>query len=214
MKRKVHLDFRLCLEKRLIAILPKRCRHIAHILRFCGIGKPHVLQKIKRMRRLPIGERTLGPHLQQNQILLASQMPEHRRKRFPIQSLVVDANAAPARTVPRHLPQHRVDRSQRFSRARLTRDQPSPAKIIHRPRKSAQRQNRPRAPSPTFPPRHYSAKNLRERQSTEHGNHHNRHRRLRVMRDHRASQTNNGNQKMGQHVETSHRATITLRRIV
>src|ERR1017187_10331105 len=107
-----------------------------------------IVQEIETVRWLPVGSRVFGPHLQEDQIGRTAEVPEHRRERFPIEPLVIDADPAPGRTVFRDLPKHCVDRGYGLAGADLTGDQPATAETEHIPGEAAQPENGRRLHTP------------------------------------------------------------------
>ena len=55
------------------------------------------------MARLPCARRVIWPDLEQDEIVLAAEVFGHFRERLPINSFVVDAEAAPGRFVLKDL---------------------------------------------------------------------------------------------------------------
>jgi hypothetical protein len=58
-----------------------------------------IRSEIVSMARLPCARCLIWPDLQQDKIILAGKVPGHLRECFPIDSFVVDAQAAPCRFV-------------------------------------------------------------------------------------------------------------------
>ncbi len=93
------------------------------------------------MTRLPCARRLVGPDLEQDEIVLAAKMLGHLREGFPINSFIVDAEAAPSRFVLKDLKEQRGDARAGFARACIAGDQPTATEIISRPRKTGEADN-------------------------------------------------------------------------
>lgn len=75
--------------------------------------------------------------MQVNQVMLPPVMPGHRRQRLPIDSFLVDAEAAPARFVLENLVGKLVDAGSRFARTGVAGDKPTAAELVPPPSQAA-----------------------------------------------------------------------------
>ena len=97
------------------------------------VGDAAVGGEVVGVPRLPAWRRAFGADLEQDQIVLASEVPRHRRERFPIEAFVVDAEAAPRRLVLEDLEEQRSDAGARLAGAGVAGDEPAAAEIFARP---------------------------------------------------------------------------------
>src|SRR5436309_13260944 len=93
------------------------------------------------MARLPCARCVIRPDLEQDEIILAAKVLGHLRDCFPINSFVVDAEAAPCGFVLKDLVKQTCDARSGFARAGVASDQPTATEIISRPRKTGEADN-------------------------------------------------------------------------
>ena len=82
--------------------------------------------------------RVVGFDLQQNQIVFPIKFFRHFYERFPINSLVVNAKAAPIFVVFKNLIEQLIDARASFARAGVAGDKPAATEIFARPVKAFQ----------------------------------------------------------------------------
>jgi hypothetical protein len=85
--------------------------------------------------------RIVWSDLQEDQIIFASEVSRHLRKRFPIDAFVIDAETAPGWFVLEDLEQERRDSRARFARTCVAGYQPTPTEIGARPFESCEADN-------------------------------------------------------------------------
>src|ERR1700730_8431535 len=93
------------------------------------------------MARLPRARYIIRPDLEQDEIILAPKVLGHLRECFPINSFVVDAEAAPRRFVLEDLVKQTCDARSGLARACVAGDQPTATEIISRPAKTGETNN-------------------------------------------------------------------------
>ena len=79
--------------------------------------------------------------MQQDEVAFAPEVRGHLHEDFPIESLLVEANAAPMRDVLKNLIRDRIDRALRLARSGASGDEPAAHEILHRPGKAGEPEN-------------------------------------------------------------------------
>jgi hypothetical protein len=79
--------------------------------------------------------------LQEDEVAFPSEVRGHLHEDFPVESLLVEANAAPKRNVLKNLIRDRIDRALRFAGAGASGDEPASHEVLHRPREAGEPEN-------------------------------------------------------------------------
>ena len=99
-------------------------------------------RNIDRMARPPELIFSWRPGLQQSEIAFSPKVRGHFDQDFPVESFLVEANAAPMRHILKDLKRDRVDRALRLARAGAPGDEPAAHEILHRPAEAGEPDNR------------------------------------------------------------------------
>ena len=142
LQRRGDVDLRLVLEESFVAGLPEARRGIddgfgERVVRDAAIGR-----EIVGVLRLPVRWRVVRPDLEQDKIVLAAEVPRHFGERFPIESFVVDAEAAPAGLVLENLVEQRRDAGARLAGTGVAGDEPAATEVFARPTEAGELDNR------------------------------------------------------------------------
>ena len=138
---KGHLDGQLRLDREEgIPTTPpgQRDRSIHNHLGIGGCGNLGITGQIDGIGRPPQKAFTLGTGLQKHEISTSSEVGGHPNQNLPIEPFLIEADATPILHILENLVGDGIDTRLCFTRAGPTRDEPSPDKIFHRPRKSSQ----------------------------------------------------------------------------
>jgi hypothetical protein len=73
------------------------------------------------------------PGLQQDEGAFASEVRGHLHEDLPVESFLIEADAAPTRHVLKNLIRNRIDRALRFARTCASGNKPAADEILHRP---------------------------------------------------------------------------------
>ena len=130
----------LCLafEKTFVAALAETRRGVHDELCVGGKRNAAVAGQVVAIWWRPLRVGIICADLQMNQIMFAFVVSRHRRERFPINALFVNAQPAPCRLVLKNLMHQLVDAGTGFARAGVTGDEPTATKLISLPLQTAE----------------------------------------------------------------------------
>ncbi|MGA9577561.1 MAG: hypothetical protein WBV90_08070 [Terrimicrobiaceae bacterium] len=139
---RLNRDLRLGGEKRILSTpTSQRDRRIDNDLGIRRGGNVRIAGDIDRMHGPPQHILSYRSGLKQCEIAFASKVRRHPHEDFPIEALLIEADAAPLRDVLKNLVRDRIDRALRLARAGPPGDEPAAHEILHRPGNSAELQN-------------------------------------------------------------------------
>ena len=132
------VGLRLTFEKAFVAALTEIRGRIHHKFGIGGKRNGAVAGQIKPMQRFPVCVGIIGSDFKMNQILSTLVVFGHRRKRFPIDAFLINAQAAPLRFVLKNLMSELVDAGTGLAGASVTGDEPATAELISFPSQPTQ----------------------------------------------------------------------------
>lgn len=128
----------LAFEKAFVTALAQTSGRIDHKFGIAHKRYAPVAGQIKIVGRQPGMILSPGTNLEMNQIMLASVMPGHGAKGFPIDTLFINTQTAPLRLILKNLMRELIDAGTGFAGTGITGDQPAATKLIAPPDKTAQ----------------------------------------------------------------------------